>query len=70
MKKFDVEISGSKNIKYQIDTFKELKRIAKKANGMISITEGKIETFYGTGQQLLDRIKVTEEYQKESLRLF
>jgi hypothetical protein len=64
---FDVEISGSKTVKHTVKNFIELKRIARRANGNISVSESNIVTFYGTPQQLLNAIEIAEYCGKNTL---
>lgn len=67
MKKFNVEISGSATVTHETDTLAGLKKIAKRAQGNISVAEGNRETFFGTPTQLLDAIALAEEYGRDTL---
>lgn len=67
MKKFNVEISGSATVTQGTNTLSGLKKIAKRAQGTISVAEGNRETFFGTPAQLLYAITLAEEYGRDTL---
>lgn len=67
MKKFNVEIGGSRTVTRSTDNLAGLKRIAKKARGRISVAEGSREIFYGSPGELEFAVRLAQEWGRETL---
>ena len=59
--KYDVEISGSIPVKRAANNFTELREIASRALGRISVCNAEVEVFFGSGRELLDALEIAEE---------
>jgi len=66
--KYDVEISGSIPVKRAANNFAELRKIASRALGRISVCNAEVEVFFGSGRELLDALEIAEEAGETELR--
>jgi len=66
--KYDVEISGSIPAKRAANNFAELREIASRAQGRISVCNAEVEVFLGSGRELLDALEIAEEAGETELR--
>ena len=65
--KYDIEISGSVTAKRTAANLNDLREIANRAQGRVSVVVGNREVFHGAGRDLVSQIDLATEMEIDTI---